>query len=330
MYAPVDFGNQNQGQNQRQMQQMQQMQQQRQMQQQQQAAIRQAQIRQQQLQQQAAAQQAALRQQQIQQQAALAQQAQMRAQQQQARQAQSSNQKQQKNQTHIFFYSVNCGHCKNFFERIQRSEKYRMLFRYFSVDPKGPGMKRPPLPSFIKEVPTVVIGRNIYIGEGAFEWLDSTNNEQEKEIGPQAYIPSEMSNWSDSYEFLDGNQVSQMFKNPYKIEDVSLKETEPEPEERSYSNYVKQRNNIGAPQKKENFTQESFRAPSEMINSEKNVEKNYRKYKKNRMLEKKLRKEKGKPKEIDFRDKNYLLEQQNRKPDMEALFNKMMEERKKL
>jgi hypothetical protein len=118
---------------------------------------------------------------------------------------------------HVLFYSKQCGHCKEFFERIQHSDRYRLIFKYFCVDVRLETQRRPTLPSFIKSVPTIIVDRTVYVGKNAFEWMakamkdteDEKHNYDTAELDsePSGFIPLEMNNWSDSYELLEDSKL---------------------------------------------------------------------------------------------------------------------------
>jgi len=120
---------------------------------------------------------------------------------------------------HVLFYSSQCPHCKEFFERVQHSERYRPIFKYFCVDVRRETGRRPRLPSFIQSVPTIIVDTTIYVGKGAFEWMsramkdtdEESHNHETSELDsvPSGYIPLEMNNWSDSYELLEDAKIVQ-------------------------------------------------------------------------------------------------------------------------
>jgi hypothetical protein len=74
-------------------------------------------------------------------------------------------------QQNLCFYSMKCRFCQAFLEELSRSP-YSREFRFVCVDPK-PGVGRPPLPPYVKAVPTLMI-----VGEdeprtdsGVMNWL---------------------------------------------------------------------------------------------------------------------------------------------------------------
>jgi hypothetical protein len=74
-------------------------------------------------------------------------------------------------QQHLCFYSMRCRFCQAFLEELSRSP-YAREFRFICVDMK-PGVGRPPLPPYVKAVPTLMI-----VGEseprtdsGVMNWL---------------------------------------------------------------------------------------------------------------------------------------------------------------
>ena len=80
----------------------------------------------------------------------------------------------------ILFYSVFCPHCRAFEKTLDQTQ-YRSAFRRACIDPVPGTKKRPPWvkkyqKSFLKEVPTIIVGKNIYSGDIAFKWLEKTTN----------------------------------------------------------------------------------------------------------------------------------------------------------
>jgi hypothetical protein len=74
-------------------------------------------------------------------------------------------------QQHLCFYSARCRFCEAFLNELARSP-YAREFRFVCVDAK-PGVGRPPLPPYVKAVPTLMI-----VGEdeprtdsGVMNWL---------------------------------------------------------------------------------------------------------------------------------------------------------------
>lgn len=150
-------------------------------------------------------------------------QAQMEAERRRQEQIRQEKLRKQLKQPHILLYSSHCKHCKNFFDRIQMSERYRPIFKYFCVDIQPSTGRRPKLPSSVVSVPTIIINRTIYVGEKSFEWMAKAMKDDpsipsgggsdalEVDVEPSAYIPLEMGNWSDSYEMIGSEEALRSF-----------------------------------------------------------------------------------------------------------------------
>lgn len=115
----------------------------------------------------------------------------------------------------ILYYSAFCQHCRKFMEEIKRS-KYNGQFRMISTDPDMQTKRRPPLPQFVKSVPTVYIktpqGQKILKGKDAFLWLQGTPQGNTKSggikdsTGLDVYLPQE-NGISCGYSMLDGTNI---------------------------------------------------------------------------------------------------------------------------
>lgn len=123
--------------------------------------------------------------------------------------------------TSIFFYSAYCQHCKQIINELTKSPMSRSI-KYVCIDSKS---VREKLPTFIKSVPTLVVGETnqVLVGNNIKSWVNgeySRPNVQHKKVevkkqqpvrreepvcedGPGAWHNNEMNNFSDMYSFLD-------------------------------------------------------------------------------------------------------------------------------
>jgi hypothetical protein len=127
---------------------------------------------------------------------------------------------------HICFYSNRCQWSKAFLVELSKTS-YKTEFKYVCVDPSP---QRPPLPKFLKKVPTILInGESEPRTDGeVMNWLSerrlrdpSYANNQVVETGPSEYYSCEMDSLGqDMYSFLDsdtltsgngGNKIRQTF-----------------------------------------------------------------------------------------------------------------------
>ena len=125
----------------------------------------------------------------------------------------------------ILYYSKRCPHCAEVLNKIRLGENmisdFSNKFLYILVDGNNK------LPSYIKEVPTLVAPTHNQpiTGDGVFMWIDtklrkysqqktqqpqqqpikqsSTMAPDNNELGPLSYNPMEMSGFGDSFSFLD-------------------------------------------------------------------------------------------------------------------------------
>jgi hypothetical protein len=74
-------------------------------------------------------------------------------------------------QKNMCFYSMRCRYCQAFLEELSRSP-YSGEFKFICVDAK-PGVGRPPLPSFVKAVPTLMIAGEVEprVDGNVMNWL---------------------------------------------------------------------------------------------------------------------------------------------------------------
>lgn len=118
--------------------------------------------------------------------------------------------------TQLLFYSNHCNNSKDIVKNISRSPM-RGSVKYICVDNANVRRK---LPAYIKSVPTLISGSKVIVGNQINEFLQiSTIIEKNKAEapkapmaqpqkepddfgGPNAFLISEMSNFSDPYSFL--------------------------------------------------------------------------------------------------------------------------------
>jgi hypothetical protein len=119
---------------------------------------------------------------------------------------------------HICFYSSRCEWSKAFLEEISKTS-YHGLFRFICVDP---GPNRPALPSWLKQIPTLVISGEPEPrtnGE-VMNWLyeqkmkDGAGNKgggaAAGPVEPEPYLDMEMGGgFSDSYSFIGADTSAQ-------------------------------------------------------------------------------------------------------------------------
>ena len=117
--------------------------------------------------------------------------------------------------TSLLFYSNYCQHCKNIIKEVSNSP-VKDSIKYICIDSKSIRQK---LPNYINNVPTLVVAQtnHIFVGDEIINWLQmnttqkQTQNQNQKQIitnqnntdDINAYLNSEMSNFSDNYSFLD-------------------------------------------------------------------------------------------------------------------------------
>lgn len=124
---------------------------------------------------------------------------------------------------HICFYSSRCQWSKAFLEEISKTN-YHSEFRFICVDPSP---NRPPLPSWLKQTPTLVISGNPQplTDSEVMNWLyerkmkDGAGNKggnggnyaaNAGPMEPEAYVDMEMGGgYSDSYALLDDNMTAE-------------------------------------------------------------------------------------------------------------------------
>lgn len=122
---------------------------------------------------------------------------------------------------HICFYSSRCEWSKAFLEEISKSS-YHTLFRFICVDP---GPNRPALPSWLKQIPTLVISGESEprVDSEVLNWLyeqkmrDGAGNKSgggggvaSGPVEPEPYLDMEMGGgFSDSYSFIGADTSAQ-------------------------------------------------------------------------------------------------------------------------
>jgi hypothetical protein len=115
---------------------------------------------------------------------------------------------------HICFYSNKCIWSKAFIEGISKTP-YVKQFNYICVDPSP---NRQPLPSWLKQTPTLVIkGENEpRMDEQVMNWLFEKKlqggGDDSKGVAnpePVEYLPAEMGGFADKYSFIDTDTSAQ-------------------------------------------------------------------------------------------------------------------------
>lgn len=115
---------------------------------------------------------------------------------------------------HICFYSNRCVHSKAFIDELKNTPYFNEI-RFICVDPSP---NRPPLPSWLKQTPTLVISGEPEprINSEVANWLyerklkDSGSNNQNQSNEPEAYLDMEMGGgFGDSYSFLSADTSAQ-------------------------------------------------------------------------------------------------------------------------
>jgi hypothetical protein len=120
---------------------------------------------------------------------------------------------------HICFYSNRCEWSKAFIEEISKTQ-YHKHFRFICVDPSP---QRPALPSWLKQIPTLVISGEPEprINSDVLNWLyeqkmkDGDGNGNGNGDGknslsePEAYLDSEMGGFGDTYSFIGADTSAQ-------------------------------------------------------------------------------------------------------------------------
>ena len=116
----------------------------------------------------------------------------------------------------ILFYSIFCRHCDRF-RKMLESSQYRGAFKEICIDPQTDPrtgrMSRPPIPGFVRIVPTIVVSGSPLAGNKAFAWLSGNNGNgsgsgnvqgakqnQKDELGSYNF-----GGFSDSFSMIDGS-----------------------------------------------------------------------------------------------------------------------------
>ena len=126
----------------------------------------------------------------------------------------------------IVFYSIFCPHSKSFVQQMAKS-KYRDVFKKFLIDPNPQTGRRPRLPKFLKEVPTILVTEQnpntkkfeykIYTGKYAFMWLNGTKPSNMSEKKSTKIVDStgletfnfESNGLSDQFSFLYNDEAQE-------------------------------------------------------------------------------------------------------------------------
>jgi hypothetical protein len=120
---------------------------------------------------------------------------------------------------HICFYSNKCDWCKAFIHELGETP-YKREFEYICVDPSP---TRPPLPNWLKKVPTLVISgeQEPRTDSEVMNWLyerklregngGTSNTVVSQNMGePEPYLNTEMGGqYGDSYSFLNDDTSAQ-------------------------------------------------------------------------------------------------------------------------
>lgn len=116
----------------------------------------------------------------------------------------------------VCYYSNNCRWCKGFIEAIGQTEFVRQV-RFICVDP-GQGGKRPPMPAWLKKVPTLVVkGEDEPRTDGhVMNWLSEKKlMAQRKASGaegpaePEPWVGNEMGgSFTKGFSFLGANDTN--------------------------------------------------------------------------------------------------------------------------
>lgn len=104
------------------------------------------------------------------------------------------------------FFSARCRHSQNFLEELAKTP-YAKEFRFISVDPQGG--QRPPLPPYVKAVPTLMIDGEAgpRTDSQVMNWLSERRLKETgsagTEVGPVAYTDEMSVTGDEFYSFLD-------------------------------------------------------------------------------------------------------------------------------
>ena len=126
----------------------------------------------------------------------------------------------QQQSVNILYFSAFCKDCNLFKQELSRS-KYNGMFKEVCVDPDMQTKRRPPLPPWLKKVPTLFLrqGNNTKVLEpkDAFAWLRGPTDRQgnpirPREGGPPKMVDStgletfngELSGYNPGYSMIDG------------------------------------------------------------------------------------------------------------------------------
>jgi hypothetical protein len=116
---------------------------------------------------------------------------------------------------HICYYSNSCNWSKAFITEIA-STPFRNKFRFICVDPSP---QRPQLPTWLKQVPTLVIQgeHEPRVDSNVMNWLyeekmkhgvdNNTSSAGVSEIEPEPYLHQEMGGFADKYSFFNDDSA---------------------------------------------------------------------------------------------------------------------------
>lgn len=130
----------------------------------------------------------------------------------------------------LFFYSKTCKFCLEFLEELRKTPAYVREFQFVCVDRPSPGQPRPPLPPYVKRVPTMVVpGETEPRVEfmGCMNWLIDRKRTgmaagpETARTGP-AMVVSDPESWAREMGNIGGNSDFTDFNQAYL--DVSLKD----------------------------------------------------------------------------------------------------------
>lgn len=126
-------------------------------------------------------------------------------------------------QRKILFYSNYCKYSQEF-RRLVSQTSLRNAFKEACIDPVPGTTKRPAWVkkysrTFLKKVPAIVVGNDVYIAEKAFQWLKQKTGiqTQKKELEGGTKVagfkPDEMMGTADQWSFVDGSYTQGEFVN---------------------------------------------------------------------------------------------------------------------
>jgi hypothetical protein len=118
------------------------------------------------------------------------------------------------NNQHLCFYSNRCRWCEGFIKAISQTP-YKAEFKFICVDPQ-PNGARPPLPKWLKKVPTLVIRGEDEprTDSGVMNWLAERQLMDNKKGGgpsePEPWVGNEMGgSFTKGFSFLGANDTNE-------------------------------------------------------------------------------------------------------------------------